>query len=93
MRDLIVSEIVLRVQSYYVRDDAGTADAANVVFVAEEPTVPHSRLCVGGESSQGALYLGAASLDVNNAHQVRGRVLPRGSVRRLPPSDGQSLGR
>jgi hypothetical protein len=49
-----------------MRDVGGTVDAANVVFVSEEPTVPHSRLCVGGKSSQGALYLGAASLDVNN---------------------------
>jgi len=66
MRSLIVSEIVRRAQTYYTRDDAGVVDAVNIVFVADAPASPRSRLCVGGESSQGALYLGAASLDLNN---------------------------
>jgi len=66
VRDLMVSEIVKRVQAFYVRDVAGGVDAVNIVFVAQAPATPHARFCVGGESSQAPYYLGAATLDVNN---------------------------
>ncbi len=72
MRDRLVSEIVARVHSYYDRNPDGSpgADAANIVFVASQPGGNWSRLCVGGESSLGAQFLGAELLDVNNLDEA-----------------------
>jgi len=68
MRDWLVGEIVARVHPYYGRhsDASPGPDAANVVFVDTPPSGTHSRLCVGGQSSLGGSYLGAATMDVNN---------------------------
>jgi hypothetical protein len=71
MRDRLVGEIVARVHPYYGRQASGAPgpDAANVVFVGTEPEGTRSRLCVGGESSLGAAYLGASTMDVNNLNE------------------------
>lgn len=72
MRDRLVSEIVGRTHGYYGRSADGSpgTDAANVLFSATPPAAPYSRLCVGGQSSQGAIFLGAAFLDLNNVNQA-----------------------
>jgi hypothetical protein len=71
MRDWLLGEIVARVHPYYGREsDASPGpDAANVVFVDTAPGGTHSRLCVGGQSSLGGSYLGAATMDVNNLNE------------------------
>lgn len=71
MRDRLVGEIVARVHPYYGRQSDGSPgpDAANVVFVDTAPGGTHSRLCVGGQSSLGGSYLGAATMDVNNLNE------------------------
>lgn len=71
MRDRLVSEIVARVHPYYSRKADGSPgpDAANVVFVDTAPGGTRSRLCVGGESSLGGSFLGAATMDVNNLNE------------------------
>jgi hypothetical protein len=72
MRDQVVAEIISRIHLSYGRNADGSPgpDAANVVFTSEVPGGGHSRLCVGGESSQGANFLGAATLDVNNVDEA-----------------------
>lgn len=69
MRDRLVGEIAARAHGYYGRlgDGSPGPDAANVVFTPVDPGGPRSRLCVGGTSSLGASYLGASTLDPNNA--------------------------
>lgn len=71
MRDRLVGEIVARVHPYYGRNSDGSPgpDAANVVFIDTAPGGTYSRLCVGGESSLGAAFLGAATMDVNNMNE------------------------
>ncbi len=68
MRDAIVLEILARVRPYYGRNPDGSAgaDPVNIAFVDTQPGAAHSRLCVGGESPQGANFLGSAPLDLNN---------------------------
>jgi len=62
MRTMMVNEITLRVQAYYAKG----VDSANITFVSEAPAGTYSRICIGGESPQGASILGAASLDLHN---------------------------
>jgi len=69
IRDWVVGEIVVRANVLYGRNpDGSTAPGgASLRFVDTAPaTPPYSRLCVGGTSQLGALYLGATLLDVNN---------------------------
>jgi hypothetical protein len=68
MRDRLVSEITARANGFYGRNPDGSpgADPVNLQFVAQLPAGAHSRLCVGGQSSLGAPFLGASTLDVNN---------------------------
>ncbi len=68
MRDRLVSEVIARAHPFYGRNPDGSpgTDPARVVFHATLPGVSHSRLCVGGESSQGGAFLGSSPLDVNN---------------------------
>lgn len=61
--DTTVARIVERVAELY---GAGGDDPVNVAFSATDPGAPHTRLCVGGESSLGPEYLGASTLDRNN---------------------------
>jgi hypothetical protein len=73
MRDRIVDEIVKRVNVYYGRQPDGSpgADPVNVAFTATDPGPPRARICVGGESTLGANYLGASTLDVNNLDETQ----------------------
>ncbi len=68
LRDVIVAMILERLNQSYGRKADGTPgpDAVHVAFTSTRPAVPHSRICVGGESPQGGAYLGAATLDRNN---------------------------
>lgn len=68
VRDEIVALILERVHAIYGRNADGSPgpDAVNVVFLSTPPGVPHSRICVGGQSPQGGSYLGAATMDKNN---------------------------
>jgi len=68
VRNLIVAEIVSRTQAYFESIGSLPGDApVNIQFQSSLPGVPHSRLCVGGESSAGSIFLGAAPLDMHNA--------------------------
>jgi hypothetical protein len=68
IRDEIVALILQEVRLLYGRNADGSPgpDAVNIAFTSTAPQTPHSRLCVGGQSPQGAPYLGAATLDENN---------------------------
>ncbi len=68
VRDEIAALILERVHAIYGRNPDGSPgpDAVNAVFVSTPPGVPHSRICVGGQSPQGGSYLGAATMDKNN---------------------------
>lgn len=68
MRDNVVGLILSDVHGYFERNADGSAgpDSVNIQFFDTAPAEIHSRMCVGGESSQGALYLGSSSLDVGN---------------------------
>lgn len=68
MRDRIVRRTLERARRLYGReaDGAPGPDAANVRFTAVAPAQAHARLCVGGSSSLGGAFLGAAELDPNN---------------------------
>lgn len=72
MRDRLVAEIVSRAHPFFGVNPDGTPgpDAANLVFQATLPGVPHSRLCVGGQSSLGGSFLGSSTLDVNNLNET-----------------------
>jgi hypothetical protein len=72
LRDSVVALILAQVHRVYGRDaDGGPgADPVNIVFASTTPEVPHSRLCVGGESPRGAAHLGAALLDENNTFET-----------------------
>lgn len=72
MLERLKAEIVGRTHDYYDRSPGGSqgVDPVNVTFSATAPTPPYSRLCIGGQSSLGSIYLGAALLDVNNANQA-----------------------
>jgi len=68
VRDMAVAEILDRTSKYFgvqANGDPG-ADPVNIEFTSQLPAVGHSRLCVGGESSAGPLFLGAAPLDIHN---------------------------
>ncbi len=69
VRDILVSEIVSRTRAYYgykANGDPGD-DPVDIRFTSELPAVGYSRLCVGGQSPAGSLFLGAAPLDLHNA--------------------------
>lgn len=70
MRSRLVAEVVRRTQAYYGWNPDGSPgeDPVNIAFSSTPPAPPYSRLCVGGASSLGASYLGAALLDVNNVN-------------------------
>jgi len=72
MRDRIVSEIVARVNVLYGIQSNGALveGSANILFTAAAPLWPHSVLCVGGRSAQGASYLGSSSLDLHNMDET-----------------------
>ncbi len=65
-RDLIVAEIVNRVNAYY---GSTGSDPVNITFTDALPSGTHARMCVGGESVLGAPFLGAAPLDLDNAQE------------------------
>lgn len=70
-RYVISALIVERVNAYYTQNGPGSApDPVNVVFTETLPTGSHSRLCVGGESSSGPLYLGATIQDDQNLNEA-----------------------
>ena len=79
---LVVQEVVERVHPFYGRNPDGSAgaDAANIQFDSQLPAVPHARLCVGGESSSGPLYLGGSSLDPNNRMETEDECQGVGAV-------------
>lgn len=68
MRDRIAQRLLERARTLYGREPNGAPgpDAANVQFYTSAPSQPHARLCVGGSSSLGGAYLGAAELDPQN---------------------------
>jgi len=68
VRDRVVSEILARAHALYGRNPDGSPgpDPVNIVFSESEPAGTYARLCVGGESSIGPQYLGAALLDREN---------------------------
>jgi hypothetical protein len=66
MRDRVVSEVLTRTHAFY---GSPGPDGANIVFVDSDPGGTHARLCVGGESAQGANFLGAEQLDVHNINE------------------------
>ena len=63
-----VQHVLEKMHLQYGRNADGSekGDSANVRFQATEPEVPHSRLCVGGESPQAAEILGAVAFDAHN---------------------------
>ena len=73
LRDWVVMEILARTNQMYGRNADGSPgpDAVNLMYVDTLPTEAHSRLCVGGSSQLGALYLGATQLDVNNTNDTQ----------------------
>jgi hypothetical protein len=68
MLALSVRRILEKMHRQYGRNADGSEaqDSVNVSFYADEPEAPHSRLCVGGESAQGAEILGAVAFDAHN---------------------------
>ncbi|CAG0989109.1 hypothetical protein MYXO_02295 [Myxococcaceae bacterium] len=72
MRARLVAEIVKRTQAFYGWNADGTPgeDPVGISFSATPPAPPYSRLCVGGESSLGSIFLGAALLDVGNSNEA-----------------------
>jgi hypothetical protein len=68
MLAMCVQRILEKMHQQYGRNADGSKaqDSANVRFQATEPEAPHSRLCVGGESPQGAEILGAVAFDAHN---------------------------
>ncbi len=72
VRAALVDEILRRVRPHYGLEPDGSpgVDPVNIVFAATKPASPHSRLCVGGRSDEGALFLGAATLDENNVAEA-----------------------
>lgn len=63
MRDWVVSEILTRMHAAY---GIPGPDPVNIAFSDTSPGGTHSRICIGGESSLGANFLGATTMDVNN---------------------------
>ncbi|MCG8588430.1 MAG: hypothetical protein MJE66_03995 [Proteobacteria bacterium] len=72
MRDRLVAEIVARVYPFFDRGPDGSpgVDPVHVAFSAALPAGAHSRVCVGGQSSLGPSFLGATTLDPNNANET-----------------------
>jgi hypothetical protein len=68
MLEICKSRILEKMRLQYGRnpDDSEGADSANVRFHSTAPALPHSRLCVGGESPRGAEILGAVAFDAHN---------------------------
>lgn len=73
MRSWVISEILERVHPFFGRNPDGSAgaDSANIVFTDSDPGGLRSRLCVGGQSTQGPQFLGSAILDMNNANEAQ----------------------
>jgi hypothetical protein len=68
MRQRITARILEKINLQFGRHADGSAadDSADVRFVQVEPSRPHSRLCIGGESPLDASLLGAVVFDENN---------------------------
>jgi hypothetical protein len=68
MLAMCVQRILEKMHRQYGRNADGSEaeDSVNVRFQATEPEASHSRLCVGGESPQGAEILGAVAFDAHN---------------------------
>ncbi|MGH0035051.1 MAG: dockerin type I domain-containing protein [Myxococcota bacterium] len=68
VRDRLVDAIVVRARDLYGLEADGSPgpDPVNIAFETSDPGGTRARLCVGGQSSLGALYLGAAPLDPEN---------------------------
>ncbi len=82
VRALVVAEILARVHPFYGRNPDGSPgpDAANVRFFDLAPAFPYSRLCVGGQSSSGPLYLGATSIDPGNSIEAEDQCIYPGPL-------------
>lgn len=79
-RDELVAEIVSRVQQYYgyLPNGSPGPDPVDIQFVSTPPAGAHARICVGGQSSLGPLYLGSVSTDVNNLDEAQQECGPAG---------------
>jgi hypothetical protein len=68
MLGICKSHILEKMNLQYGRKPDGSegADSANVRFLSTAPELPHSRLCVGGESPRSAEILGAVAFDAHN---------------------------
>lgn len=73
MRDWVVMELLARANMMFGRNPDGSVapDSVDLVYVDSAPTDIHSRLCIGGSSQFGSLYLGASQLDVNNINHAQ----------------------